>query len=335
MEKLRIAINGFGRIGRVTARLLADATDIDLVAVNDPHDHQSLVHLLKYDSVHRTLEKEVAFEDGHLRLAGHRARLLSEANPELLPWKELEVDLVLECSGRFKTKEQAALHLHAGAKQVVLSAPPEGDGIKTVVLGVNQDLLTGSERIVSNASCTTNSAAPMIQLLHELCTIESCYITTVHSYTTDQHLQDTPHRDLRRGRAAALSIVPTTTGAAKALTRIFPELSMNMGGCGIRVPVPDGSLTDITCIVRNPLSVSELNQAFKSSSSGRYAGILQYTEDPIVSSDIIGNRHSCIVDGLLTSVIGKMVKIVGWYDNEVGYSSRLIDLLRRMRDLQA
>jgi glyceraldehyde 3-phosphate dehydrogenase len=334
MKKVRVALNGFGRIGRTVARILATADDIELVAVNDLHDAPALAHLFKYDSVHRTFAGDVRLEGKHLRFGTQSPKILNERNVTDLPWSELNVDVVLECTGTIKTRSEAESHLKAGARRVILSAPPADDSMKTIVLGVNQQLLDGSETILSNASCTTNCAAPMIQLLHELCGIESCYITTVHSYTGDQHLQDTPHRDLRRGRAAALSIVPTTTGAAKALTRIFPDISDVMGGCGIRVPVPDGSLTDITCIVKNPASVDELNQAFREAAGERYKNILQYTEDPIVSSDIIDNPHSCIVDGLLTSVIGKMVKIVGWYDNEVGYSNRLVELLRFTQELR-
>lgn len=334
MGNLRVAINGFGRIGRVTARLLANADDIDVVAINDLHEKNALAHLLKYDSVHRVFQFEVTQKNELLTFGRQSAELLSCNAPEDLPWDRLKVDVVLECTGKFKTRDLAMQHIRAGARKVVVSAPPEDESLKTVVLGVNESVLDGNEQIVSNASCTTNCAAPMIQLLDELCGIESCYITTVHSYTGDQFLQDTPHRDLRRGRAAALSIVPTTTGAAKALTRVFPHLSMDMGGCGIRVPVPDGSLTDITCIVKNPMTVEALNEAFKEASTNRYKGILEYTEDPIVSSDIIGNPHSCILDGLLTSVIGKMVKIMGWYDNEVGYSHRLIDLIRYTNGLR-
>lgn len=329
---MRVAINGFGRIGRTVARLLAYNDAFELVAINDLQPADALAHLLKYDSVHRTLPYEVQLREGKLHFGTQTAKMLAVADASQLPWSTLGVDIVLECTGTMKNAEQLAAHIEAGAGQVILSAPPGDESMKTVVLGVNEDLLTGDEVILSNASCTTNCAAPMIQLLHELCTIESCYITTVHSYTGDQRLQDTPHRDLRRGRAAALSIVPTTTGAAKALTRIFPDISEVLGGCGIRVPVPDGSLTDITCIVKEPLSVTELNEAFRKASREQYKGILDYTEDPIVSSDIIGNPHSCIVDGLLTSVIGKMVKIVGWYDNEVGYSSRLIDLMNLLRE---
>lgn len=334
MRKIRVAINGFGRIGRTVARILAEANDIELVAVNDLHDAAALAHLFKYDSVHRTFKGEVTTDLKTLSFGNQNPKFLNVTSAENSPWSELEIDVVLECTGTIKTRSEAEAHLKAGARQVILSAPPADESMKTIVLGVNNELLNGDEEIVSNASCTTNCAAPMIQLLHELCGIESCYITTVHSYTGDQRLQDTPHRDLRRGRAAALSIVPTTTGAAKALTRIFPDLREVMGGCGIRVPVPDGSLTDITCIVENPRSVEFLNRAFREAAQDRYKGILEYTEDPIVSSDIIDNPHSCIVDGLLTSVIGKMVKIVGWYDNEVGYSNRLVDLLRLTQGLR-
>ena len=334
MSKLRVAINGFGRIGRMTARILADAPDIDVVAINDIFEPEALAHLLKYDSVHRVFQYDVRLDQRQLTFGRQSATGYTIPAINDIPWHAHQVDVVLECTGRCNTLAEAEVHLAAGAARVILSAPPADDSLKTIVLGVNQQLLDGTETVISNASCTTNSAAPMIQLVHELCGIESCYITTVHSYTGDQNLQDTPHRDLRRGRAAALSIVPTTTGAAKALTRVFPELSEQLGGCGIRVPVPDGSLTDITCIVKSELTVEELNNAFKSAANGRYKGILQYTEDPIVSSDIIGNKHSCIVDGLLTSVIGKMVKIVGWYDNEIGYSNRLVDLLRFTRDLR-
>lgn len=332
MTNLRLAINGFGRIGRVTGRLLAGNQDIDLVAINDLHEGEAISHLLKYDSVHRTFESDVRFSDQHLTYGRQSPLVLSERDPSRLPWSELGVDVVIDCTGQYRTKEAAMAHIRAGARKVIVSAPPSDDSMKTIVVGVNDHLIDGHEEVLSNASCTTNSAAPMIQLLDELCEIESCYITTVHSYTGDQFLQDTPHRDLRRGRAAALSIVPTTTGAAKALTLVFPHLSLQMGGCGIRVPVPDGSLTDITCIVKSPLRVDAINDAFKNAAAHRYKGIVQYTEDPIVSSDIIGNQHSCIIDGLLTSVIGNMVKIVGWYDNEVGYSNRLIDVLGIIRD---
>ena len=236
----------------------------------------------------------------------------------------------MECTGKFKTKKQLENHLRNGAKKVILSVPPLEDDIKTVVLGVNDNTLSPEDLIISNASCTTNNAAPMLKIINELCGIEQAYITTVHSYTTDQSLHDQPHRDLRRARAAGQSIVPTTTGAAKALTKIFPELSEVIGGCGIRVPVPNGSLTDITLNVKKEVSIEEINNAFKNASENSLAGILQYTEDPIVSIDIVGNTNSCIFDAGMTSVVGKMVKIIGWYDNEIGYSSRIIDLIDRI-----
>ena len=237
------------------------------------------------------------------------------------------MEYVIEATGLFRTRDLAAKHLKGGAKKVILSAPPISNDIKTVVLGVNDHLLTPNDEIISNASCTTNSAAPMLQVIKELCTIESAFITTVHSYTSDQRLHDAPHKDLRRARAAAESIVPTTTGAAKAIAKIFPELEGHIGGCGIRVPVPDGSLTDLTLVVTNPPNEAQINAAMKKAANEDLNGILGYTEDPIVSVDIIGNSNSCIFDAQLTSVIGKMVKIVGWYDNEAGYSNRLIDLM--------
>jgi len=234
---------------------------------------------------------------------------------------------VIEATGKFKTTELLNQHLNAGAKKVILSVPPEDEAIKTVVLGVNEHILDGSETIISNASCTTNNAAPMLKIMQELCGIEQASITTVHSYTTDQSLHDQPHKDLRRARGASQSIVPTTTGAAKALTKIFPELEGKIGGCGIRVPVPDGSLTDITLNVKRKVTIEEINLAFKNASETSLKNILDYTEDPIVSVDIIGNTNSCLFDSQLTSVIDNMVKIVGWYDNEIGYSSRIIDLI--------
>jgi glyceraldehyde 3-phosphate dehydrogenase len=251
----------------------------------------------------------------------------NEKNAENLPWKSLDVDIVVESTGTFKTLEDCQRHVFAGAKRVLLSAPSEDERIKTIVLGVNEASITENDIILSNASCTTNSAAHMIQMIDELCGIESCYITTVHSYTGDQRLHDAPHKDLRRGRAAAESIVPTSTGAAKALTRIFPNLSDSLGGCGIRVPVPDGSLTDITAVVRNRRSIDEINEAFLEASESRWKGVLEYTSDPIVSIDVIDNPASCVFDSKLTSVIGDMVKVVGWYDNEFGYSNRVADLL--------
>lgn len=324
-QTITVGINGFGRIGRTLFRLLLDNPEIEVVAINDIAACKTMSHLLKYDSIHGILDKEVTYNDYGLLVEGTSYRYSSEKDIADISWGS--VDVVIECSGKFRTEELLTHHLKNGAHKVILSVPSEDETIKTVVLGVNEDILTADDRIISNASCTTNNAAPMLNILKSLCGIEQAYITTVHSYTTDQSLHDQPHRDLRRARAAGQSIVPTTTGAAKALTKIFPDLSDVIGGCGIRVPVPNGSLTDMTVNVKKEVSISEVNQAFKSAAEGTLKGILQYTEDPIVSVDIIGNTHSCIFDSGMTSVIGKMVKIIGWYDNEAGYSSRIVDLI--------
>ncbi len=324
-KKITVGINGFGRIGRNLFRLLLDHPYIEVVAVNDLADPKTLSHLLKYDSIHGVLKKEISHSKNQITVGENVVKFSSEMKVEAISWGS--VDIVVECTGKFKSREQLENHLKNGARKVILSVPPLDDDIKTVVLGVNHSILRPTDLIISNASCTTNNAAPMLKIIHELCGIEQAYITTVHSYTTDQSLHDQPHRDLRRARAAAQSIVPTTTGAAKALTKIFPELSEVIGGCGIRVPVPNGSLTDITLNVKKEVSIDEINSAFKHAAENSLLGILQYTEDPIVSIDIVGNTHSCIFDAEMTSVIGKMVKIIGWYDNEIGYSSRIIDLI--------
>ena len=325
--KIRIAINGFGRIGRNLFRLLLNHPNIEVVAINDIADIKTMSHLVKYDSIHGVLQRNISTENETLVIDDLKFQFFHESDISKLPWKALNIDFVIEATGKFKTTETAQLHISAGAKKVILSAPPEDDKIKTVVLGVNEHILDGSETIISNASCTTNNAAPMLKIIQELCGIEQAYITTVHSYTTDQSLHDQPHKDLRRARGASQSIIPTTTGAAKAITKIFPELDGKIGGCGIRVPVPDGSLTDITFNVNRKVSIEEINLAFKKASENELKNILSYTEDPIVSVDIIGNPNSCVFDAQLTSVIDKMVKIVGWYDNEIGYSSRLVDLI--------
>lgn len=325
--KTRIAINGFGRIGRNVFRLLLNHPTIEVVAINDIADNKTMAHLVKYDSIHGVLNQKVSFTDDSIKIDDKEFLFFHESTIKNLNWKAVNVDIVIECTGKHKTFEDLNQHILAGAKKVILSAPSEVEEIKTVVLGVNENLLDGSETIISNASCTTNNAAPMIKVIHELCEIEQAYITTVHSYTTDQSLHDHPHKDLRRARGAAQSIVPTTTGAAKALTKIFPELAGKIGGCGIRVPVADGSLTDITFNVKRKVTIAEINMAFKKAAATHLNGILDYTEDPIVSVDIIGNPNSCVFDAQLTSVIDKMVKIVGWYDNEIGYSSRIIDLI--------
>jgi glyceraldehyde 3-phosphate dehydrogenase len=327
MNKTKIAINGFGRIGRSLFRLLIDHPAIEVVAINDIADNKTMAHLIKYDSIHGVLPYECSFDEKSIIVNEKPYLFFHEKHISNLNWNPLAIDVVIESTGKYKTFEEINAHIIAGAKKVILSAPSEVDGIKTVVLGVNESILNGTEKIISNASCTTNNAAPMLKIISELCGIEQAYITTVHSYTTDQSLHDQPHKDLRRARGASQSIVPTTTGAAKALTKIFPEFVGKIGGSGIRVPVPDGSLTDITCYVKRQVSIEEINSAFKKSAENELKGILAYTEDPIVSVDIIGNRNSCLFDAQLTSVIDKMVKVVGWYDNEIGYSSRIIDLI--------
>ena len=326
----KIAINGFGRIGRITLRTLLERNNVEVVAINDLTDTITLAHLFKYDSVHRKFNGTVEAGDNFISINGKKIKVFAEKDPANLPWKELEIDFVIESTGKFTKSEEAMTHITAGAKCVIISAPASGDDVKTVVLGVNESILDGSEKILSNASCTTNCGAPMIKILDDNWGVESCYISTVHSYTGDQRLHDAPHKDLRRARAAAISIIPTSTGAAKAITKIFPHLEGKMGGCGFRVPVPDGSLTDITCNLKTNPSVEEINAAFKNAAATSMKGILEYSEEPLVSIDIVGNPHSCIFDAELTSVVGNMVKVIGWYDNEAGYSNRLADLVERL-----
>lgn len=328
MNKTKIAINGFGRIGRNLFRLLLNHPTIEVVAINDIADNRTMAHLIKYDSIHGVLPFDVSYDETAIIVDKKSCPFFHEKKISNLKWEN--IDFVVECTGKYSSFEDINQHILAGAKKVILSAPSEVSQIKTVVLGVNKNIIDGTETIVSNASCTTNNAAPMIKVINELCGIEQAYITTVHSYTTDQSLHDQPHKDLRRARGASQSIVPTTTGAAKALTKIFPEMEGKIGGSGIRVPVPDGSLTDITCYVKNEVTIEQINMAFKKAAETNLKGILAYTEDPIVSVDIIGNTNSCVFDSQLTSVIGKMVKVVGWYDNEIGYSSRIIDLILLM-----
>lgn len=328
---INLGINGFGRIGRSLVRLLQNHPNIRIKRVNDIADIKTMTHLLKYDSIHGVLHKKLSCNAHSIFIDELEIPYSSHSKLEDLDWDG--VDIVIECTGKFKTREELEKHLKAGAKKVILSVPPTEDDIKTIVLGVNDEILEAKDTIISNASCTTNNAAPMLDIIHKLCGIEQAYITTVHSYTSDQNLHDQPHRDLRRARAASQSIIPTTTGAAKALTKIFPDLADSIGGCGIRVPVPNGSLSDITINVHNPVSIEEINNAFKKASETNLKGILEYTEDPIVSIDIVNNTHSCIYDSQMTSVIDKMVKIIGWYDNEYGYSSRLIDLTYKAHQL--
>ena len=327
MKPIRIGINGFGRIGRTLFRLLCEHPNIEVVAINDLAESRILSHLLKYDSIHGVLQKEITYSDDAIFVNGKKTAITNYTTPQDINWSKYKIDIVVEATGKFKTYDALSYHLMNGAKKVILSVPPTDDSIKTIVCGVNDETLNKDDHIISNASCTTNNAAPMIKVIHELCGIEQAYITTIHSYTTDQSLHDQPHHDLRRARAASQSIIPTTTGAAKALTKIFPELDGLIGGCGIRVPVPNGSLTDITFNVKKSTSIQEINDTFERVSKNELKNILFYTKDPIVSIDINNSCYSCTFDSLMTSVIGKMVKIIGWYDNETGYSSRIIDLI--------
>lgn len=329
---MRVAINGFGRIGRNTLRnLIRRGSAIDVVAINDLADVHTLAHLFKYDSVHGPFAGDVLVEGDRLLMNGKGVQVLSERAPEDLPWKALQVDVVVESTGRFTTQALAAQHLKAGAKQVLISAPSPDKEVPTVVLGVNDAVIDWSTPILSNASCTTNNVAPLIKVLDAHWKIVDGYITTVHSMTGDQNLHDAAHKDLRRARAASASIIPTTTGAAKAVTNVFPHLEGKLGGAGIRVPVLNGSLTDFTCTLEKQPSVAEINEAFALAAKQDLKGILQYTEDPIVSIDIINSPFSCVFDAQLTSVVGGLVKVVGWYDNEFGYSNRLVDLLLKIK----
>ncbi|HEX8386063.1 MAG TPA: type I glyceraldehyde-3-phosphate dehydrogenase [Rubricoccaceae bacterium] len=329
---IKIGINGFGRIGRLVLRTVLERqaatgrTDIDVVAVNDLTDAPTLAHLFKYDSVHGVLPYDVRAEGDELVVNGDRFKVLSQRDPAALPWGDLGCDVVVESTGHFTDAEGAGKHLAGGAKKVVISAPAKG-AIPTVVIGVNDDTLTGSETIVSNASCTTNCLAPMAKVLHDTFGIEKGFMTTVHAYTADQNLQDAPHKDLRRARAAALSIVPTTTGAAKAVGLVLPELKGRLDGYALRVPVPDGSLTDLTAILSRETTVEEINAAFRAAAEGPMKGLLQFSEDEIVSTDIVHNPHSCIFDSPLTMAQGTLVKVVGWYDTAWGYANRTVDLV--------
>ena len=327
-NKMNLAINGFGRIGRVFLRGALEK-NINVVAINDLGDPATLAHLFKYDTVHRGFKGEVAYDSEALIIDGKRILVFSDADPKNLPWKALNIDLVLESTGKFTSRSGAEQHLKAGARQVLVSAPADKD-IPMYVLGVNDNDIDIHAEILSNASCTTNNVAPMLKILDDKWGILDGYITTIHSMTGDQNLHDAPHKDLRRARAASASIIPTSTGAAKAVTNIFPHLEGKLGGAGIRVPVLNGSLTDFTCILKRPATITEINAAFKSAAENELKGILEYTEDPIVSVDILDNPHSCIFDAQLTSIVGDLVKVVGWYDNESGYSARLVDLVLRI-----
>ncbi len=325
----KVAINGFGRIGRLTFKNLLNNSNIEVVAINDLTDTKTLAHLLKYDSVHGKFPGTVEASNDGIIVNGKEIKIYAEREPAKLPWGTLGIDVVLESTGRFVDPAGAGGHITAGAKKVVISAPAKGD-ITTIVLGVNEEVLTGNEDIVSNASCTTNCLAPMAKVLDDNFGIEKGYITTIHAYTADQNLQDAPHSDLRRARAAAYSIVPTSTGAAKAVGLVLPHLKGKLDGVAMRVPIPDGSLTDLTVVLKKEVTAEEINAAMKKAADGPMKGVLEYTADPIVSIDIVGNPHSCIFDSLMTSANGTLVKVVGWYDNEAGYSARAADLIEKI-----
>jgi glyceraldehyde 3-phosphate dehydrogenase len=326
---MKVAINGFGRIGRLAFKCLLEKSNVEVVAINDLTDNKTLAHLLKYDSVQGKFDGTVEYNDDYLIVNGIKIHATAERDPANLPWAALGIDVVLESTGFFTTPEGAGKHLDAGAKKVVISAPASGN-IKTVVLGVNDDTLSGDETILSNASCTTNCLAPMVKVLDDLIGVESGFMTTIHSYTSDQRLLDAPHRDLRRARAASLSIIPTSTGAAKAVGLVLPHLAGKLNGNSLRVPTPTGSATDFVVTLKRDTTVEEVNAAFKKASETNLKGILEYTEDPIVSIDIVGNPHSCIFDADITMVQGNTVKIMGWYDNEAGYSNRVADLMAKI-----
>jgi glyceraldehyde 3-phosphate dehydrogenase len=326
---MKVAINGFGRIGRHAFKFLIEKPGVEVVAINDLTDNATLAHLLKYDSVHGKFNGTVSHDDQHLIINGKQIKALAERDPKNLPWAAMGVDVVLESTGFFTDAAKANAHIEAGAKKVVISAPATGD-CKTVVLGVNDNIIDGSETILSNASCTTNCLAPMLKVLDEAFGHESGFMTTIHAYTSDQNLQDAPHKDLRRARAAAYSIVPTSTVAAKAVGLVLPHLKGKLNGNAMRVPIPDGSVTDFTVVLKKAATVEEINAAMKAASETSLKGILEYNTDPIVSIDIVGNKHSCIFDADLTQVIGNTAKVVGWYDNETGYSARVADLIAKI-----
>jgi glyceraldehyde 3-phosphate dehydrogenase len=324
---MKVAINGFGRIGRISYRALLKKKNVEVVAINDLTDTKTLAHLFKYDSAHGTFDGEVSYDAENLIINGKKIKVLSVKNPAELPWKSLSVDVVLESTGFFTEKEKAEAHIQAGAKKVIISAPATGD-LKTIVLGVNEHTLDGSETVISNASCTTNCLAPLVKVLEDNFGIESGYMTTIHAYTADQKLQDAPHKDLRRARSAAVSIIPTSTGAAKALGLVIPSVKGKLNGYALRVPVPVGSVTDFTATLKKTVTKEDINKAFeKAAQEGTLKGYLKYSEAPLVSIDIVGDSSSCIFDSELTMANGTNIKVVGWYDNEFGYSNRTADLI--------
>lgn len=325
---IRVGINGFGRIGRLVFRELAKRDDIEFAGINDLTDAATLAHLLKYDTVHGRFNGDIKVDGNNIIVNGKSVTVSAEKDPVNIPWKN--VDVVLESTGVFTNREGLEKHLQNGVKKVLLSAPAKGDLDATVVLGVNDDTLTGNEKLISNASCTTNCLAPMVKVIEDNFGIESGYMTTIHAYTNDQRILDLPHKDLRRARAGAANAIPTTTGAAKAVGLVLPQLKGKLNGYAVRVPIPDGSLTDVTLVLKKATTAEEINAKMKEAANGTLKGILEYSDEPIVSSDIVGNPNSCIFDSELTQANGTLVKIVGWYDNEYGYSCRCVDMILKM-----
>ncbi|MEO1518283.1 MAG: type I glyceraldehyde-3-phosphate dehydrogenase [Bacteroidota bacterium] len=331
----RIAINGFGRIGRLTLRNLLKRRGVEVVAINDLTDNATLAHLFKYDSAQGAYQGRVSASDDHITIDRKKIVALTERDPSKCPWKKLKVDVVLECTGIFRTLDKASMHISAGAKKVVLSAPAKSDGIQTIVLGVNDETLDPKLKVFSNASCTTNCLAPVVKVIADNYGFVQGSMTTTHAYTSDQRIQDAPHSDLRRARAAAFNIVPTSTGAASAVGKVLPEVQGKLNAMALRVPTITGSLIELNCIIEKDVTAEQVNRKFKSMARGAMKGVLEYQEDPIVSSDIVGNPHSSIFDSKLTQVSGKMLKVVSWYDNEAGYSARLADLTVRLASAPA
>ncbi len=330
MSKTKIAINGFGRIGRLTLRQLINNSDIEVVAVNDLTDVPTLAHLFEYDSAHRRFEGTVSHSKDSIIINGQKIKALAMRNPTELPWGDLGVDIVLECTGIFRDKEKASFHLQAGAKRVILSAPAKGGGVTTVVRGINEEIISPQDSILSNASCTTNCLAPLVRIILDNWGIERGFMSTTHAYTGDQNIQDGPHKDLRRARAAAANIVPTSTGAANALGLVIPEMAGKISASSLRVPVITGSLVELLVVVEKPTDVASVNDAFRQAAEGHFEGIMEYSDAPLVSTDIVGNTHSAVFDSLLTAVNGNLLKVTAWYDNESGYAARLAELAARL-----
>ena len=327
---IQVGLNGFGRIGRLVLRRMLQTGGFEVVAINDITDAKTLAYLFKYDSVHGIFPGTVSHAEGAIVVDGKQIKVLAEKDPTKLPWKDLGASIVVEGTGVFTSREKLQMHVTAGAKKVLLTAPAKDEIDATIVLGVNDDKLTGKEVFLSNASCTTNCLAPMVKVLHQEFGVEQGFMTTIHSYTNDQRVLDLPHKDLRRARAAALSIIPTTTGAARTVGKVIPELKGKLDGFSLRVPTPDASITDFVAILKKPATKDDINAAIKKAAATTMKGIIEYTEDEIVSTDIIGNEHSCIFDSKLTMASGNMVKVFGWYDNEWGFSCRVIDLLKKI-----